>query len=636
MLGLPIFLKVELEPARDNYADFDESPPYTPNERQQQQQQQSQYFLHRRSVDQLLFSRDSEERHTEATRANNNDIHHTSNNNNNNDDDDDDDDGPIPYSLGRLDSRIVQSVSNLDSIPPVPDYNSEHAHPITNRDPLVIGMLGRTPSYICGRVRISWKASSRAAQRRNHNSNRDGDGTSNANTSNSGIHVESPYQPLELKLRFRGNAHVYQGYKFASTQRSYHNMFIIRSKVADKKITLWGSNQQQSSNGGNDTAAQPKPIYDPVKQRYTMVVPFRFPISDMLPNSFSSSFGTISYSLKAKLAYKFSSFFSTSFRMNTAVSRPVRIRRWLGFEQSEMDTSVLARSIGLQASRLGYAYTCRISRSYYAGHDMAMISICIGPGLTDLSDVDYASDDTLSDNSRSRSSSGSSPTSAHQSNHVDMTQLLSSPPPTYDIAINSPLDATSPTSNDTNHQRPRLQTATSQLIAEHGWSNDQANNASAINVRPNAELRRIVVRLVRRERVNAAEYEAKSSTVVRERTYTPASFDLVTKTYQQTIRFPIPLVEAPTVRSSAFNADYVITVSFVMRGASDATAELPIKLLPITRDERRMTADSQYGLPAHLRILNDSNNIAPHLLAQHVSNQLSNQIYTEPPPPYSA
>ncbi|RKP25852.1 hypothetical protein SYNPS1DRAFT_22267 [Syncephalis pseudoplumigaleata] len=561
MLGLPIFLKVELEPERDEGNDLDESPPYTPSEQQQPTTTASRHFSHRRSVDQLLFD------HAYAQQTSTTPPAHRH--------------GNHLHPLGQLDPRVVQSASNLAQLQ-VPAYDSGTAtKPPTNRDPLVIGMLGRTPSCICGRVRVSWKAS-RPARR---------GCTADAATPC----AESAYQPLRLTLHFRGNAQIYPNYKLLGGQRNYNTAYAAHSKTVDRKLVLWQED-------GEGDAAQPRPVYDPAKQRYTMLVPFRFTISDMLPNSYASPFGEVSYSLRAKLNYRFSGFFSSSLRMNTADSRAVKIRRWLGFDQSERDTSVVARTIGMQASRLHYAYSARTERSYYAGHDTAKIDICVGPGLSLLPELEHDSE------------------GASQPGEVGgANEPLTSLPPTYASATNMGADTAQQTASSP------LRVAVPQPAA----------------IRPEVELRRMVVRLVRRERANLHNHRGEASTVISEKTFDPPPFDPATGTYRHTLYLSIPLVDAPTLRTRLFNADYFIAVSFVMRGASDSTAELPVKVLSITRDEHRMTADSQYGLPLSMRAENGHTLDGTHpatasLLAQHLSDQIDNQLYVEPPPPYSS
>ncbi|KAI9595494.1 hypothetical protein BDF19DRAFT_442165 [Syncephalis fuscata] len=570
MLGLPIFIKVKIEPERggqDNdgvtsvhsFVETHSPPPG---------------YLHRQSIDQFLFDQPSEDGPVAPNNSN----------------------GELSHPL-QLNPYATRSASNLDSLRP-PDYFINDKG-VSNRDPLIVGMLGRTPSYICGRVRVSWKASKPTGN--------------STNSSGQWSSSESPYQPLQLKILFSGVLYVFGSKKYVNAENSFIRKAPIRKNIIDKKFVIW---KEGSAEGARN--AHIYPVYDFAKKQYTLLVPFKITIPDPVANSYVSTFALVSYSLKATLNYQFSSFFSNSLSLKTSSSRDLKIRRWPGFEQSENDTSVEARSIGQQASQMGFVYNVRIPHSYYAGGDTAKIDLCVGPGLISLLNTDSNNNINNVDQTDNPFQSTSQQTSVITAQSSQNSGDLPPMPPAYTVAAVNSLEPG--------------------VIADLQTLDTVTDNSA---VKPSVELKRIIVKLVRREKVIYLDYFGKSSSTMAEMSFDAPPYDPVTKTYKHTVFLTIPQVNSPTLRTVAIHTNYFITVTMVMRGTSNTTAELPIKLMPITRDERRMPANTEYGLPLCAQSANGQSingggdsNLASSAMQQSYS-QGWDTAYVEPPPPYS-
>ncbi|KAI9594339.1 hypothetical protein BDF19DRAFT_445610 [Syncephalis fuscata] len=230
-----------------------------------------------------------------------------------------------------------------------------------NRDPLVIGMLGRTPSYLCGRVRISWSASHSAGTEVSPNGS---------------LVFNSSCTPVKLKLHFHGQSYVYEVRSNGTPEQGSYRHKAHRFTIVDENFVIWN---KDSAKGASN--AHIRPVYNHETKRCTLLLPFQIRIPDAIPNSYKTKFGEVEYSLKAKLTYQTNNFF-TSLKANS--KRDVTIRRWADFGQSENNVSTVFRVIGPYAARLGYACNIQIPRSYYASGDTAQIDVFVGPGLTDL------------------------------------------------------------------------------------------------------------------------------------------------------------------------------------------------------------------------------------------------------------
>ncbi|KAI9594319.1 hypothetical protein BDF19DRAFT_445558 [Syncephalis fuscata] len=326
MLGLQIFMKVDIEPERggsDNNGTFLAPTPaeaYDPMQNHLQQQ----------NVNQAFPRLQLEER--PAAQINDN--------------------ANLLYLPGQVNSCAAQSSSN-QNLQASPRYLVNNVLQ-PNRDPLVIGMLGRTPSYLCGRVRISWSASHSAGTEASPNGS---------------LVFNSSCTPVKLKLHFHGQSYVYEVRSNGTPEQGSYRHKAHRFTIVDENFVIWN---KDSAKGASN--AHIRPVYNHETKRCTLLLPFQIRIPDAIPNSYKTKFGEVEYSLKAKLTYQTNNFF-TSLKANS--KRDVTIRRWADFGQSENNVSTVF-------PRLGYACNIQIPRSYYASGDTAQIDVFVGPGLTDL------------------------------------------------------------------------------------------------------------------------------------------------------------------------------------------------------------------------------------------------------------
>ncbi|RKP10700.1 hypothetical protein THASP1DRAFT_27498 [Thamnocephalis sphaerospora] len=526
--------------------------------------------------------------------------------------------------------RGTQSAINLGAVA-LQSGNTRRGH---YNERLVRGMLGRTPTAVCGRIRITWDGRQPPRQRRR-----------NASTSTADAH--SLCWPESVTVCLRG---------ILKTTWSYTMEFRfvsgVKQKVLDVSQVVW---QHKDSGQATD---QPRPQFDEETQTYTLLIPFYIPLPGTLPSSYQTSHAYIKYTLSATLRHNMRGFLPFPVTLSTSASREVMLRRWADNAQSRWHQRVVRESTASQAARLGYAYTVYMPRAGFGPGDTIVAEVCVGPGRSSLpASAIYVVAGTASpDASQGMSAVGSStqrnrgsyerqraaeterrnrrkslasayrqqqrptlasvleqivsartdssaaaqvpseppqyppspaPTHSHPSVHARSTSqplLTITTTPPLDVApAGSGASPTSTASPDRPNSAPTY-TTTGPLVSPISptslASNDPLYSFSDIS------LRKVTLVLKRRERIVRQPHVVEKTSICRTVDGSP-THNAADNLFHRVITLPVPHNLPPTLAMSNVAVSYTLHIRLSMRNASDTEIEVPVKVMAVSRTERR-------------------------------------------------
>jgi hypothetical protein len=526
-------------------------------------------------------------------------------------------------------------------------------------DCMVSGQLGRTPTAVCGRIRVIWSA--RPSHPRHHRPD--------ASTSDTERGDKYVYWPESITVRFHGMLETFWSY--AQELRLVPG---VKHNIVDVSQVIWNA---RSRRGGTD---YPKPQFNGETKTYSLLIPFHIPLSETLPSSYETSQAHIKYVLSAELRYYRRGRLPFPVPFSVSANRDIMLRRWVDNVQPRWHQPVTRESTASIAARLGYAYAVRMPRSVIGPGDTLFAEVCVGPGWStlpsDALSLVTSTEGTWSDTAHHENTSatflpGATQTASRQANAQQQTGMRRSKslasayrrhtvhqpltrnqfrshadanatiPPTSASTVSfypnmasvgsRPHSVTfglNPLTQQTSHQVNDIfeedeEITMSAMTTPMARSNTQDHNGYTAS--PMA-LRRVVLILKRHETISN-EGRTKSKTTVCLSTEGTPTYDATRQLYHRVIAFSAPRNIPPSFHLSDVSVSYSVHIRLVMRHGVNTELDIPIKVMTVSRLERRRMDNAQTRLQQFVDHLS-------HDSSAPILNDDGVPIELPPPPPY--